>query len=293
MRSWALDRIEQRELPLDGVIVPRGQGRGVRLYLLDTGVDHEHPALAGQLAALPDGHTGDFVHDTRDASGRSDCNGHGTHLAGILVSRDEGVASAAQLSSLRVADCAGQSTPRALREAIGWLEAHAERPSVVLLSLQYRDAPELGPAVSGLVAAGHVVVAAGGESLEDACALQPSGTAGVLTVLGVDDADVARERSNYGPCVALWAPGSDVPSLAPHARGRVSKSGSSMAAALAAGAAAIYLARHPAARPSEVLAALQAEATPRVRIERPLHAQQTSHHLLFVPARWFAHATSR
>lgn len=284
-QSWALDRIDQRELPLDGVRVPRGLGGGVNVYLLDTGVDRD--ALAGQLASLPDQETGDFVHDTPDATSDTDCQGHGTHLAGLVVGRETGVASAARLFSLRVAGCTGRGTPRASIEALRWLEKHAVAPSVVLMSLQYRDAPELGPLVTRLIDAGHVVVTAAGETLEDACTLQPSGADGVLSIAAVDSDDVARERSNWGRCISMWAPGSEISSLGP-SNASVTKSGSSVAAALVAGAAAIYLSSHPLASAADVKAALLEEASrDGVRIARALHASQTTHRQLFVPEAWY------
>lgn len=287
---WGLDRIEQRELPLDGVALPRGLGAGVNIYLLDTGVDATHRALSGRVWPLAGGHSGDFVHDAASSSGGADCHGHGTHLAGILVGRDTGVASGARLFSLRVADCTGRGSPRALLEAAAWLQAHAVRPAVVLISLQYRGAPELAQPVAHLVEAGLAVVSAAGETLEDACALHPSGAPGVLTVAGVDRADVASERSNWGPCVALWAPGSEIRSLAPR-QASASKSGSSMAAAFAGGAAAIYLANQPSASPAQLSAALLAAAPDAARLTAAQRGRRMTRRMLSVPVSWYPEAS--
>jgi len=163
----------------------------------------------------------------------------------------------------------------------------APPPSIVLMSVQYRNAEQLQEPIARLTAAGHLVVVAAGDGLEDACTLMPSGAMGALAVAATTQDDRARDLSNWGSCIGLWAPGSEVASLALHGEKMAAMDGSSMAAAFVAGAAAAYLARHPTASPAEMRDALRREATPeRVHIGRERFAEVTSRDLLFIPDNW-------
>lgn len=285
LHHWGRDRIDQRDLPLDGTPLRGGGGRGVHVYILDTGVSPE----GLRIARLPGQHSGDFVGDAWGKQhGSMDCHGHGSHVAGIVAGAETGVASGATLYALRVTDCEGRGRPEAVIAAMNWLSDNAQRPAVALLSVQYRGAPAVGQAAARLLGRGVVTVTAAGGSLENACDQMPSGAPGVITVAGTTPEDQALTHSNWGPCIDVWAPGSEIRSLAKQGERLVPKTGSSAAAAYVAGAAALYLAKHPQAAPDAVRAAIQKAATPaQVSMQRPRFAQATRLDLLFIPPSWY------
>lgn len=288
--SWGAARIAQRHLPLDSCGLPQGLGRGIDVYVLDTGVFAAHPALAGRVAALAGRHSGDFVGDKwGNQHGSDDCHGHGTHLAGIVAGQDQGVASGATIRALRVARCDGTGEPNASLSALRWLETNVSAPAVVLVSLQYQNAPEINAAATRVAKKGFIVITAAGDSLLDACETMPSGAPGVLAVGGTNREDVALKHSNWGMCIVVWAPGHEIDSLSLSPETRVKKTGSSMAAAFVAGAAAVFLARSNTKSPADFRQALLNQATHGiVTVSRKRFAEATTRDLLFVPPAWYS-----
>lgn len=266
---WGIDRIDQRDLPLDTLYRYSLTGRGVNVYIIDSGIRFAHEGFGGRATLGVD-----FVQDTAVATG--DCNGHGTHVAGTVGSRLWGVAKQANLISVRIFPCTGGSPRSRTIGAVDWVTGNAIKPAVVNMSLggtneAHPGLSTLDKAVERSVASGiHYAVAAGNETAS-ACTRSPANAPSAITTAattrGVPTSaaflmDVRAEYSNFGPCVDIWAPGSGITSAHwQNNTGSRSISGTSMATPHVAGVLALYVQAYPTHSPATAKAALLRNAT--------------------------------
>lgn len=252
---WGIQRVNA---DVSSTIAGDGEGEveGVDVFVLDTGISN-HPDLnvTDRVSFMP----GPPVQD---------CNGHGTHVAGTIAAKDNdigvvGVAPGASLISVRVLGCNGRGTWSGVLAGIDWATAHTTRPSVVTMAL-------IGPANSVVDAAINASVnspaalffaVAAGNDAQDACLESPSREGanlanGIMTVAATNSLDQETEWSNFGNCVDAWAPGDAITSTWKNGQYRV-LSGTSMAAAHAAGTAALYRSNHQFATPVEIETAIR------------------------------------
>jgi subtilisin family serine protease len=258
---WGLDRIDQRPETGDGTFSYDTTGRGVTAFVIDSGIRFSHSTFGGRAVSGPD-----FVDDDNDAS---DCEGHGTHVAGTLGGSTYGVAKQVRLVSLRVFDCNGSGYSDDVIAAFDWAVAHQPSGrSVVNFSGGGAVDFDTDAAVARTVQAGiSVVVAAGngdrnGDPL-DACTNSPGRVPSALTVAASDIDDDQASFSNYGSCVDLFAPGVSVTSAGIASNtAREVLTGTSMSAPHVAGAVARLLQAQPGATPAELSASIVRHATP-------------------------------
>ncbi|HET9133359.1 MAG TPA: S8 family serine peptidase [Gemmatimonadales bacterium] len=252
--TWGLDRIDQRDLPLSTTYSYDATGAGVRAYILDTGILTGHVQFTGRLAS---GFTA-----ISDGRGTSDCNGHGTHVAGTVGGTTHGVAKGVTLVPVRVLNCQGSGTTTGVVQGIDWVATNAQAPAVANMSLGGGASSAIDQAVANAVARGITFVVAAGNSNANACNYSPARAPSAITVGATTSTDARASYSNFGSCLDLFAPGSSITSAwytSTTATNTIS--GTSMASPHVAGAAALLLQGTPTASPATIAASLTGTAT--------------------------------
>lgn len=256
--SYGLDRIDQRNRPLDQSYTYATTASAVRAYIIDTGILTTHNDFGGRAVS---------GFDAIDGGTADDCNGHGTHVAGTVGGSTYGVAKGVQLVAVRVLDCEGSGTTAQVVAGIDWVTSQPAGPAVANMSLGGGADAVLDAAVRRSIADGtSYAIAAGNGFLGlialDACTQSPARVTEALIVSATDSADRKPSWANRGTCVDVFAPGLNITSSwNTGATATNTISGTSMAAPHVAGAAALYLAGNPGATPAQVQTAIVDSAT--------------------------------
>jgi len=196
---------------------------------VDTGIQATHPLFGGRAQN---------VYDAFGGTG-ADCNGHGTHVAGIVGSTQYGVAKGVQLRGVRVLDCNGSGTTSGIIAGLDWIRLNAQKPAVANLSLGGTFSSTLNTAVTNLWNSGVFVSVASGNENQDACNVSPASATAVMAVAATNIDDTRLSTGNWGSCIDIYAPGSNITSTWIGSTTRV-LTGGSTAAPHAAGVAALY-----------------------------------------------------
>jgi subtilisin family serine protease len=271
--SLALDRIDQRELPLDKTYRRRGTGRGVTVYVFDGGVLGSHPELAGRVRKGFDAFAGDG----------EICNAHGTAVAGAIAGKTLGVAPDAEIVDVKMVECGKlRGTIQAIVDATNWVIEDARRhhrPAVANWSFIADTAARiaaLDSAVAALRAEGIPVIVSAGNVEVNACRVSPGNADGAVVV---GASTIVRDRETnklidrrafntaFGQCIDFYAPGDSVllPSFDAARTPSVQLwNGTSMSTGYVSGAVALFLEANPKAAPDDALRYLRSTATVNV-----------------------------
>jgi Tol biopolymer transport system component len=249
-----LDRIDQRDLPLDNKYAYFNIGSGVNVYVIDSGIRTTHTQFGGRASVAYDG--------VGDGQNGQDCFGHGTHVAGIVGGSTYGVAKNVQLKAVRVLNCSNAGSVSQVVAGIDWVAGNHTTPSAALLSISTGGSLTLDNAVIALVASGVTSVVAAGNNNLNAGTRSPARVPEAITVGAVDQFDTRAVVSNFGSVLDLFAPGVNIESADwANDTATLQRTGTSMAAAFTAGVVARYLSGNPGDTPADVALALTGSAT--------------------------------
>ena len=260
--AWGLDRIDQRDLPLDQTYVYKNTGRGVTAYILDSGINPTHVDFGGRVR-------NGFNFSTTLPP--ADCNGHGSHVAGIVGGTVHGVAKEVSLVSVRVLDCQNRGFVSDMVAGIDWTIGDHQNGQAAVMNISiYTDNPSASfdAAINAAIGDGITVCVLAGNGTAnngvatDACTISPARVTNAITVSATTIADAKAQFANYGSCVDLFAPGVQIESDWYSSDTALAiDSGTSMATPHVTGAAALYLQDHPSASPAVVALALISSAS--------------------------------
>jgi type VII secretion-associated serine protease mycosin len=254
-------------------LAPLATGAGIRVAVVDSGVDAGHPQLTGAVAAGRDLLRG-------DPSARQDCVGHGTGVASIIAARPvagvpfHGLAPGVTVVPVRITEkqqIGGEEPgddagPEEFAEAIEWAAdpGRGDADVINLSVVMTGDDARVRRAVVDAVEAGVVVVAAAGNNGradQGNATPYPAAYPGVIGVGAVTAAGVRADFSQRGEYVDLAAAG-DAVTMAAAGGGHTAQSGTSYAAPFVSATAALLLQRFPGSSPAEVTRRLTATADP-------------------------------
>ncbi|MFI7306446.1 S8 family peptidase [Micromonospora aurantiaca] len=250
--TWGLDRIDQRNLPLNSTFTYPNTASNVRAYIIDTGIRTTHSDFGGRAT------WGTNTVDTNN----TDCNGHGTHVAGTVGGTKYGVAKGVRLVAVKVLNCSGSGTTAGVISGVNWVTSNAVKPAVANMSLGGGASTTLDNAVANSINSGITYALAAGNSSANACNSSPARVASAITVGSTTSTDARSSFSNYGSCVDIFAPGSSITSAwrtSDTATNTIS--GTSMASPHVAGAAALVLSANTSYTPAQVASYLTSNAT--------------------------------
>jgi subtilisin family serine protease len=253
--TWGLDRIDQRSLPLNGNYVYNSvAGSGVNVFVVDTGILTTHVDFNGRATAV-------FNAITSESS--QDLNGHGTHCAGTIGGTTYGVAKQVKLKGVKVLGKDGSGTNAGVIAGVDYVGKNAgSTPAVASMSLGGGASSALDAAVTAVIKQGIPFAIAAGNENQDACNTSPARVATAVTVGATDKYDYRAEYSNWGACLDIFAPGTDITSdwIGSNNKAVVTISGTSMATPHVAGVIALRLSLDSNQTPAQITSYLTSTA---------------------------------
>ncbi|KAF5678661.1 putative endopeptidase K [Fusarium heterosporum] len=232
---WGIARLSNSRAGSKTYTYDESAGEGTCAYIIDTGVDVEHPDFDGRAKFLKN-----FSND-----GDGDGQGHGTHVAGTIGSTTYGVAKKTSLFAVKVLGDDGSGTNSAVIAGMDYVAGHADKKTcpkgaVVNMSLGGEFSSAVNKAAASIVDAGLFLAVAAGNEAADASGSSPASEASACTVGATTRNDTLAYYSNFGDVVDILAPGTDILSTWPGGKTNTI-SGTSMASPHIAGLAAYFL----------------------------------------------------
>ena len=279
--NWGIDRMDTKTIQYDGHYTPPCglTGRGVDVYVVDTGLYYEHIQFGGR-AVFSGCDSIDVMTNTSESAMGRDCNGHGTIVAGVIGSTTAGVAPGAHLLSVRVLGCdrtgSWNSILLGLECIINRVNKYKSRSAVVNLSVTGASKNRaIKRAIDKLIDSGVTIVGISGNSRTEnsgnSCKTMPGSIPGVITVAGSTREDEIFNRTLLGRCVDILAPGKDITSICLNSINCTESKlhGSSFAGPHVTGAIALLLEKCPKLSPWKVRYYLQT----KMAVPDMLHAK--------------------
>ncbi|KAI1905608.1 hypothetical protein LOZ39_004249 [Ophidiomyces ophidiicola] len=233
--TWGLGRVSHIKRGSSDYVYHRSAGEGVTAYIVDTGIDITHPEFEGRAE------WGTNVVDEVP----TDEHGHGTHVAGTIVSKTYGVAKKAKVIAVKALGKDSRGPDSGIIAAMDWAVKHAKErrligKAVMNLSLTGDTATALNAAAENAVKAGLFLGVAAGNANRDAINESPASVKSVCTAAASSIDDTKASFSNFGSLIDVYAPGNRILSTLPGNRTGIF-SGTSMAAPHVCGVAALLM----------------------------------------------------
>ncbi|KAI7870865.1 serine protease 1 [Spinellus fusiger] len=247
---WGLSRISHRDaLTLRTFSKYEYEGRGgegIKVYVIDTGINVEHVDFEGRA---------EWGITMAEGDPDVDGNGHGTHCSGTIAGKKYGVAKKAHPVAVKVLSSSGSGKNSWVLAGVNWaIEQHEAdahnakkngrvyKGAVANMSLGGGKSRVLDEAVNNAVESGMVFAVAAGNDNRDACNYSPAAAELAITTGASDISDTRAYFSNFGTCVDVFAPGLNILSTWTGSKTATNTiSGTSMASPHVAGLAAYFL----------------------------------------------------
>lgn len=245
--TWGLNKIEKDSAGT--------QGRGVNVYVLDTGIRTTHSDFGGRGSKFLDVSSGSVTMCSSSSSTcAADRDGHGTHCASTATGTTYGVATRARVYAAKVLGDDGRGSTSGICASMDKVASAGRLPAVMSMSLGGGgQSSAMKRSIDAAVNKGVTVVVAGGNENSNSCNYSPAYIPSAITVGSTTSRDARSGFSNYGSCTNIWAPGSSIRAASHSSNtGTTSLSGTSMACPHVSGAAALILESKPSRSPSGV-----------------------------------------
>ena len=271
--TWSLDRVDQRNLPLDTTynFANVTTGAGVHAYVIDSGINILHSEFRNASGFTRASQDANFVW----GENANDCKGHGTSVASVIGGNTLGLAKDIRLHSVKVLNCGGWGSTSDIIAGIDWVTNNHIKPAIVNMSLGGDTAYAEEDAIRASMAQkGIAYVVAAGNDDEDAKDTSPARMPEVITVGATNINDTravwdSQHASNWGPALDLFAPGDNITTADPFdtdGNGSLDETrqvnGTSFAAPHVAGVLARFLQLNPNVTPAVLQGVIKNLATP-------------------------------